>query len=120
MEYKGEEKRKYPRLDARFLVSYALLDQNKVIDITQTKNISLGGILLTTNREFEPDTKLSLKIRLPSRPTPVSFIGRVIESRKLVEGMIYETRIELLALNKEDEKLFRETLDLYLKEGEKK
>jgi hypothetical protein len=119
-KYKGREKRKYPRLDAHFFVSYTLLDQNKILDIGQAKNISIGGALITTDRYFEPETKLFLKMRIPPRLKPISFIGRVIESRKIAKGLIYETRIEILALNPEDEALFKEILDLYLKEKEKR
>ncbi|MCM8791950.1 MAG: PilZ domain-containing protein [Candidatus Omnitrophica bacterium] len=120
MVYEGRERRKYPRLDARFFISYKPLEEDKLIDVTQAKNISLGGVLLNTNREFAPGTKLSLKIRLPSSTQPVSFIGKVIECRSIVRNMIYETRVELIAQNKKDEELFKETLDLYIKERQKK
>jgi len=115
-----EEKRKYPRLKASFVVSYKLFDESKIMDVSQTKNISLGGMLLTTNREFEPGTKLSLTIRLPFQARPLSFIGKVISSEQVVKDMIYDTRIELLSTSEEDRQLFKDTLDIYFKRGEKR
>jgi len=114
-----KERRRYPRVNLHLVVSYTILKEDKILDVTQTKNISLGGILITTNREFAPDTNLSLKIRLPVRPEPFYFIGKVVKSRKIVQDLIYETHIELMALNKDDEKTLQEMMNLHLeKEGE--
>jgi len=115
-----EERRKHPRLETRFMVSYKLLDEEKIIDISHTKNVSLGGLLLTTNKEFEPGTKLALNIRLPFSPKPLSFIGKVVESKKVVKDLIYDTRIELLSASEEDTNIFKEAIETYSKTKEKK
>jgi hypothetical protein len=115
MAYSGAERRKYPRADGRFIVSYRILDEINNVDITQTKNISLGGMLLTTNRIFNPGTNLAIEIRLPFDPNPIMLIGKVIESREIVKGMIYDTRMEFLAVDEKHRKIIGETVDYYMK-----
>ncbi len=115
MAYTGAERRKYPRAEGRFIVSYRILDEINNVDISQTKNISLGGMLLTTNRIFSPGTNLAIEIRLPFDPNPIMLIGKVIESREIVKGMIYDTRMQFLAIDEKHRKIIGETVDYYLK-----
>lgn len=115
MAYTGDERRKHQRADGRFIVSYRILDEINNVDITQTKNISLGGMLLTTNKIFDSGTNLAIEIRLPFDPNPIMLIGRVVESREIVKGMIYDTRMEFLAVDEKHRKIIGETVDYYIK-----
>ena len=50
MSYTGPERRRYTRVSSgRFVVSYRILDEINNIDVTQTKNLSLGGMSLVAN-----------------------------------------------------------------------
>lgn len=115
MAYPGVERRKHPRADGRFIVSYRILDEINNVDITQTKNISLGGMLLTTNRIFTPGTNLAIEIRLPFDPNPIMLIGKVIESREIVKNTIYDTRMEFLSVDEKHRKVIGDTVDYYIK-----
>ncbi len=115
MTYAGPERRKHPRVSGRFIVSYRILEEANNIDVTQTKNISLGGMLLTTNRKFQPETKLALEIRLPFDPNPIMLIGRVVESHEIMKDMIYDTRLEFLAVDERHRKVIGQTVEYYLK-----
>ncbi|MCM8757516.1 MAG: PilZ domain-containing protein [Candidatus Omnitrophica bacterium] len=115
MEYK--ERRKYSRILANFIVSYRKLEDSKILDTSQTKNISLGGVLLTTNSEFPKGTKLSLKLRLPNHPKPIELIGEVVDSKEKVKNLIYDTRIQFISLNEEQTKIMEELISYYLKKG---
>jgi len=117
MAYQGPERRKHPRISARFIVSYRLLDEINKIDITQTKNLSLGGMLLTTNRKFNPTEKLALEIRLPFDPDPIMIIAKVIESKEITKDLIYDTRLEFLTVDEKHRKVITETVNYYLKKG---
>lgn len=114
MAYAGPERRKYPRLNCHFLVYYRMLEGNDEIDLSQIKNVSLGGMLLTTSKPFEKRAKLALKIRLPGvyiMPT-----GKVIESRQIGKVIpIYDTRLEFSDIGESDRQILGETLDNYLK-----
>jgi c-di-GMP-binding flagellar brake protein YcgR len=115
MVYAGPERRKHPRISARFIVSYRLMEENDNIDITQTKNLSLGGMLLTTNKLFHPGAKLALEIRLPFDPHPIMLIGRVVESKEITKGLIYDARLEFLAVDERHRKIMVDTVNYYLK-----
>lgn len=88
MTYTGQERRKHQRISARFIVSYRIMEEEDAVDISQTKNVGLGGMLLTTNREFKAGTNLALEIRLPFDPNPIMLIGRVMDSREIIKDLI--------------------------------
>jgi hypothetical protein len=117
MVYSGPEKRKHPRIVGRFIVSYRILQENDKTDISQTKNLGLGGMLLTTNRKFEPGTNLAIELRLPADPNPIMLIGRVVESREITKNLIYDTRISFLAVDEKHKKIIKDTVSFYLRKG---
>jgi hypothetical protein len=115
--YTGPEKRKNPRALGRFIVSYRVIPKNTNADLTQTKNLSLGGMLLTTNCAFAAGTNLALEIRLPFVANPIMIIARVLESKEITKGIIYDTRLIFLAVDEEHRKAINETVDYYIKKG---
>ena len=117
MAYAGPERRKVPRIVGRFIVSYRILEEDDNIDITQTKNLSLGGMMLTTNKLFDVGTKIALEIRLPFDPNPIMLIARVLESREVTKDLIYDTRLEFLAIDERHRKVISQTVEYYLKKG---
>ena len=116
-EYTGPEKRKFPRANGRFIVSYRVIPNNSNVDISQTKNLSLGGMLLTTNCQFAIGTNLALEIRLPFDPDPIMTIAKVLESSEITKGVIYDTRLAFLAVDEKHRKVIGETIGYYLKKG---
>ena len=116
-EYTGAEKRRFPRASGRFIVSYRVIPNNSNADISQTKNLSLGGMLLTTNCQFSQGTNLALEIRLPFDPDPIMIIAKVLESKEITKGMIYDTRLAFLAIDEKHRKVIGETIGYYLKKG---
>jgi len=117
MIYTGPERRKHRRISARFIVSYRVMEEEDAVDISQTKNMSLGGMLLTTNREFKSGTTLALDIRLPFDPNPIMLIGKVVESREIIKDLIYDTRLSFLAVDERHRKAIGDTVDYYLKKN---
>lgn len=117
MVYMGPERRKLPRVSTKFMVSYRILEEAEKVDLTQTKNISVGGMLLTTNKFFSPGTKLVLEIRLPIDPIPIMLIGKVIESGEVTRNLIYDTRIEFLAVDENHRRLLGQTVEYFGKKG---
>lgn len=117
--YTGPERRKHPRVSGRFIVSYRILQEQDNVDVTQTKNLSLGGMLLTTNRPFDSGTNLALEIRLPFDPNPIMLIGKVVESREISRNLIYDTRLEFLAIDERHRRIITDTVDYYIKKDNK-
>ena len=106
--YSGEERRKQPRMTANFVVSYRIKKFPDGYDLSQTKNVSQGGMLLTTNKLFEKGTYLAMTIRFPLSPQKIEVTGEVVSSKQIVRDLIYETRIRFLDL---DEEFFRKLGD---------
>jgi hypothetical protein len=117
-EYTGAEKRKHPRANGRFIVSYRVIPNNNNADISQTKNLSLGGMLLTTNCQFPLGTNLALEIRLPFDPDPIMIIANVLESNEISKGIIYDTRLIFMAVDEKHRNVIGETVGYYLKKGQ--
>ena len=116
-EYAGPEKRKYLRAKGRFIVSYRVIPNNSNADISQTKNLCLGGMLLTTYCQFPVGTNLALEIRLPFDPDLIMIIANVLESKEISKGIIYDTRLSFLAIDEKHRKAIGETVDYYLKKS---
>ncbi|MCX5710453.1 MAG: PilZ domain-containing protein [Candidatus Omnitrophica bacterium] len=117
MGYSGPERRRQPRASGRFIVSYRILENADSTDISQTKNISLGGMLLTTNRDFDKGTNLALEIRLPFDPHPIMLIAKVLESKEITKNLIYDTRLMFLAVDDRHRKIINDTVNYYMKRG---
>jgi c-di-GMP-binding flagellar brake protein YcgR len=118
MTYFGPERRKHVRIsNAHFVVSYRIFEESDNTDVSQTKNLSLGGMLLTTNREFQPGTNLALEIRLPFDPNPIMLVGKVLDSRQIIKDLLYDTRLEFLAVDENHRKVIVKTVEHYLKKG---
>jgi len=116
MTYKGQERRRCVRIDGNFIVSYRPLGSDNKIDISQTKNLSLGGMIFTSNQLFERGTKLLLEIRLPSDPNhPVPLTGQVIESTESIEGVVYNTRLEFIAVDDKEKALINKVIEVFVK-----
>ncbi|MBU1112606.1 MAG: PilZ domain-containing protein [Candidatus Omnitrophica bacterium] len=111
-QYQGSERRKHSRVDANFVVSYRIKEVVDGYDLTQTKNVSQGGMLLTTNRLFNKGTFLAMTIRFPLIPQKIEVTGEVVGSREVVRDLIYETRIRFTDLDEE----FFQKLGEFIKE----
>lgn len=116
---KGAERRKHPRVRGNFVVSYRIVEGNQLSDLTQSKNLSEGGMLITTNRKFEKDTTLSVFVRLPFSPEKIHLIGRVVDSREVVKNLIYETRMCFLDIDEQKKEVIAATVNEYLKHEKK-
>ncbi len=99
--YSGPERRKYERLNVNFVVSYRIKQARGEFDLSPTKNMSQGGMLLTTNKEFAVGTTLAMIIRFPLIPHKIEVTGVVVSCKQIVRDIIYETRIQFLDLDKE-------------------
>ena len=66
VKYSKVERRRYKRVNKNFILTY--FDKNHPEDrheITQLKNISLGGLCFVTLHHFEPGTPLGIELKHP-------------------------------------------------------
>ena len=109
------DRRKTARAKGTFIVSYRVLEEEDNLDVSQSKNIGLGGMLLTTNRQFKLGAKLALDIRLPIDPDPIMLIGSVVDSKEVIKNLIYDTRLAFLAVDEKHQKAIRGTVEHVMK-----
>ena len=91
------EHRKFKRIDGTYIVSYAPIKGDELkFDVSQTRNVSEGGLLFISDRKFEKDTVLKIKLRLPELPDYAIVQAQVIDSVKMAKGMMYGTRARFI------------------------
>lgn len=90
------ERRKYPRLDESWEMSYRRLDISDIEPIeTFTLNISGGGICFSADEKLEPDTLIALELRSPHFPSPIIAMARVVWcKRRRLRGKKYDVGAE--------------------------
>jgi hypothetical protein len=118
-EYSGLEKRKHPRVNLNFVVSYRVKQLPDNYDLSQTKNVSQGGMMLTTNRKFGKDTCLAMTIRFPFVSQKIEVTGKVVLSKEVVKNLIYETRLQFLDLDEDFFQGLGKYIEKYMKKQEK-
>ena len=97
------ERRRFVRIDAEFLVYYtAIHERPPRSNASQSRNISTGGILFITGREFPVGTVLVVKIRLPDSPDYINLKVQVVDSKQKVKGIIYDTRAKFIGVEEKD------------------
>lgn len=96
------DQRQHPRRDASLVVSYRPKDPTAGHGIGQTRNISQGGMLLTTARAFAPGDRLVIRTRPPFLGSPrlVPGTAQVVGSREIVQSFLYETRLRFVDLDR--------------------
>ena len=110
------ERRKFTRIDASYMVSYTDVTHGEPrSDLSQTKNISMGGILFITDREYSPGTVLRVRLRIPDAPDYINAKVQVVISRQKIKGMMYDTSVKFIAVREEDREVIRKLIESRLK-----
>lgn len=78
----GIEKRKYARIEAKIKVNFPTLQDLKM---EYTRNISVGGIFLKTNRQLDPNAEIDLVLHLPNSGQEVHLRGRVVRLMSMTD-----------------------------------
>ena len=99
-KYSGKERRRFPRLSANFVVSYKIKQIPDHYDLSQTKDVGQGGVLLITNQEFAPGTQLTLMVKFSFVPKRIEIEATVVDSKEVAKNISYKTRLAFIRLNK--------------------
>ncbi|MFA5389731.1 MAG: PilZ domain-containing protein [Candidatus Omnitrophota bacterium] len=96
------ERRKHKRINGTYIVSYALMKGDELkFDVSQTRNLSEGGLAFICDRKFEKDDMLKIKLRLPEFSDYVILKAQIVGSDKLGRGTMYATRVKFVELAEE-------------------
>lgn len=111
-----KERRQYIRIEKHFVVSYSVKDTGgKREDVSQVKNIGLGGICFISSKKYEPKTKMTVELRIPYVDETAVVEGTVLESHEKIPNMIYETRLAFSRLSETQNLILKRIVDTFLK-----
>ena len=96
--YSGEERRKFPRLTAAYMIQYRLLDKTSGFDITSTRNISRGGVTITTSSKLVPGDVLNLTLKFPFTPAPIGIQAQVVSCHDTANKSVWEASVKFIDL----------------------
>jgi hypothetical protein len=106
------ERRRFKRISRSYIVSYAPIRSEELkFDISQTKNLSEEGLLFISDRKFEKDVVLKIKLRLPEFSDYVIVQAQVIDSIQRVKGVMYETRARFIEAEQKVKESIRRLVD---------
>lgn len=114
-----QERRKSKRLRRHFVIAYRVHKAGAEYDLSQIKNISKGGLRFTTSRQYSSGAVLSIELRTPISRDRIKLLGKVVASEVLMDGLIYDTRVTYIDMDKDTEVLIEKIIQ-YLSQIEKK
>lgn len=107
-----DERRQYSRVKKHFILTYAEKDNPTIKhEITQLKNISLGGMCFITTKSFPESAELSVELKTPYIADTTHLEGFVCKSHEKVVGLIYETRIKFEPLSPDAETIIKRLIN---------
>ena len=89
------DKRKFPRVDERWQVSYRVLNKEQDLDapIRQySVNVSTGGICFASDEEIELNSMVALDLESSLFPSPILALAKVVRCKRARRG--YEVGAE--------------------------
>ena len=114
-----QERRKSKRLRIHFVIAYRAHEAGAKYDLSQIKDISKGGLHFTTSRQYSSGAVLSIELRTPISRDRIKLLGKVVASEVLMDGLIYDTRVTYIDMDKDTEVLIEKIIQ-YLSQIEKK
>lgn len=96
----SKERRKHERINKSYVLRYFLRENPaEKFEITQLKNISMGGMCFVTTEAYPPNSTLGIELKTPYVSETTYLEGRVLQSHEKAGSMLYQTRVEFYELN---------------------
>ena len=116
-----QERRKFERVKRKFIVTYrSLQEPSATFDISQIKDISLGGMRFIASRYYPPETALQIELQTPFIKERLVLHARVLESREIAADLIYDTRVIFPDLNEEAKHYLTRITEIFTKKDKEK
>ncbi|MDJ0863354.1 MAG: PilZ domain-containing protein [Gammaproteobacteria bacterium] len=99
----AQDRRQHPRRDASLVVTFRPELPTAAYDITHTRNVSQGGMMLTTASAYARGTRLAIQVPLSFRNalTLMQGTAEVLAYRELVPNLLSETRLRFVAFDRQ-------------------
>jgi len=106
-----DDRREGLRIDASLGFGYRIYKRTEIAgDISQIKNISIGGAQIITKHELNTDNILELTFRTPQSKKKIILLAKVLESWEIVEKSIYLSRISFAYPDEDSIKIMSELI----------
>lgn len=110
-----KDRRHYVRIKKNFILTYYSKDDpTQKHEISQLKNISLGGMCFVTTNALEKSLKIGIELKTPYLADTTYIEGLVLESHEKVKDMIYETRLQFGSLDAQAEFLLTKLVEIFI------
>jgi len=110
-----KERRSHKRLKKNFILKYFNPETpTEKYEISQLKNISMGGMCFITTFKFNTGTPLGIALKTPYISDITYLQGKVLESHEKIKDMLYETRLQFDQLNSQAEFLLPKMIEYFL------
>ncbi len=109
----AKERRQHTRIQKNFILQYFELPNEQVkYEVTQLKNISLGGMCFISSKKLNENTALGIELKTPYISTTTYLAGIVLESQEKVSGILYETRLRFENLDPQSSLILKELMEI--------
>ncbi len=100
-----------PRLSVRITIRLeAMLKKGSTMVLTQTENVSSGGMLVRVRKPQPVDAKLRFELLLPEDPVPIKGTGEVVRHTRDWRGDVSGVGIKYIGFEKRGNQRLREFL----------
>lgn len=118
--FKQADRRKHQRINKHFILSYYEKNDPSVKhDMSQLKNVSMGGACFLTSVQYPEGTKLILELKTPYLADTTRLEGTVLGNHEKLSNILYETRLQFDELTPQSEVVLEKIVQ-HFKEGEYK
>ncbi|MFC1594366.1 PilZ domain-containing protein [Candidatus Omnitrophota bacterium] len=87
------DKRKHVRIKRPFVIYYHRCKGSDKIEVSQTEDLSLGGMRFVAAKPFEKDVMLQLELQSMISASSIKIRAQVLSSQAIGEGAGFETRV---------------------------
>ncbi len=114
--WEKKERRHYVRIEKPFIIAYYdKSDPDVKHNVSQLRNISMGGMAIVTAQAYAPETRIAIELKTPFISDMIRIDGVVLESKEKIAGIIFETRLKFESLNPEATLVLKKIVETFLK-----
>jgi Tfp pilus assembly protein PilZ len=122
MDWKGTDRRKFPRVMYPCLVKVISSHGPQEAFLTHTENIGLGGLCITLKNEIKLFSAVEMEVDLLDFNEHIRPKGKVVwnvrrQSDEKVKPLFYDTGIEFTEVSKQDQEHLRDNLQRLIDKG---
>ena len=111
-----KERRQYIRIQKPLFISYTLeKDPLKKQEVTQLKNISVGGMCFLSNAKLEAQSNIAIELKAPHFAETTAIKGVILESQEKIPNMIYENRVSFGKLQTGENFILKRVIETFLR-----